>query len=135
MLGDAQQPSLSTSISTRIRKTRDQVEVSGSDVSSVSSPAGDCGQRSRCRRQQQQSGRQINHAISGVPTSAPSKRSRPPLGFKIPCKSFVDVLTRFARSLGRSPLGVFMQAYLGSQSAAHTLFVVVPYAGAFSGVR
>ena len=128
MLGNAQQPSLSISTSTRTRKTRSQVEVSVSDSGIVNGPAGSsvlCRRCRRRRRQQQQSGRQRDHVTSGVPPPSGSgppsplpKRSRPPLGFKTPCKSFVDVLGRFARSLGRSPLGVVMQAYLGSQSAA-----------------
>ncbi len=46
------------------------------------------------------------------------RRSRYPLGFKSSCHSFLDVLCRLKRALGRSPLGCYVHSYFSTQSSA-----------------
>ncbi len=54
------------------------------------------------------------------------RRSRHPLGFKSSCHSFLDVLCRLKRALGRSPLGCYVHSFFSIQPNATTRGGVPP---------
>ena len=57
--------------------------------------------------------------VGSVRTRPAAKTARV-LGFSQPSSSFADVITRMRRSLGNSPLGVFLHGYLDLKSTAST---------------
>jgi len=65
---------------------------------------------------QQQSDEALVHPTNLV--ASLGRRSRHPLGFKSSCRSFLDVLCRLKRALGRSPLGCYVHSYFSTQSSA-----------------